>query len=51
MLYLRNLEYKDIEILQQKIYGDKTINEIKIMIDEMNTKIYNNRFFEMFGVF
>lgn len=51
MVYLRNLEYKDIEILQQKIYGNKTINEIKIMIDEMNTKIYNNRFFEMFGVF
>lgn len=51
MIYLRNFEYCDAKELQTRKYVDKTIDEIKSMIDDMNTKTYHNLYFEMFGIF
>lgn len=51
MFDLRNLVYSDADELHKRVYKNKTIDEIEVMIDEMNTKLHNNKYVEMFGIF
>ena len=50
MITLRNFSEEDAIVLQKKKYREKTIAEIQQKIQDMSTKVYNDKYFEMFAV-
>lgn len=50
MIILRNLIEDDAVELQKKKYANKEISEIQEKIQDMNSKVYNTKYFEMFAI-
>ena len=50
MVQLRNFNEWDISILKQYKYQNKSIEEIKDMITQWNTREYCGKYFEMFAI-
>lgn len=50
MIQLRNFTIKDIPVLRQYSYSNKSQEEIEKLIADWNTKLYNDRYFEMFAI-
>ena len=50
MINLRNFTEADALVLQRNKYSHKTIFEVQEMIQKMNRKCYNDKYFEMFAV-
>lgn len=50
MVILRNFTLEDISLLKDCIYKNLSEEEIKELISDWNTKIYQGKYFEMFAV-
>lgn len=50
MIALRNFTKNDVSVLNKMRYPNQTPEDIMKMIDEWDSKLYDNRYFEMFAV-
>ena len=50
MIILRHFEHKDIKSLQGNLYPYLSENDIRDLITEWNSCIYQGRYFEMFAI-
>lgn len=50
MIYIRNFTKDDISVLNKMRYPNLTPKDIMKMVDKWDSKVYNNRYFEMFAV-
>lgn len=50
MIILRHFEHKDVRSIQDEMYPNLSENDIRDLISEWNTCIYQGRYFEMFAV-
>lgn len=51
MVQLRNFQPEDAPLLKELMYPDMSTAEIQEMISQWETKEYDGRYFEIFGVF
>lgn len=47
---LRHFEYKDVKSIRDNLYPDLSENDVRGLITEWNSCIYQGRYFEMFAV-
>ena len=50
MIVLRHFEQKDVESIHNSLYPDLSETDIREMIAEWNSYVYQGRYFEMFAV-
>ncbi len=51
MIVLQEIELENIKALQDNLYKNKTLDELKDIISIWRTKRFNGKYFEMLGVF